>query len=200
MPSGESPEHAQQYYQYLQAHKETMQRADTWHVQWIQLAWLWGFVIALVVVLLLWIWQYRSTRQKAGPYPVDSFGGYTTELAGPATLFGAGNSVNLNNQDSGDRSNTTTIDIEVAESTATPTVTPIPATRTARPTTGPLPCVGDCDGNGSVAIGELITGVNISLGSRPLTDCADFDANDSGAIEVNELVSAVNGALLGCVP
>ena len=60
--------------------------ADTWHVQWIQLAWLWGFVIALVLVLLLWIWQYRSTRQKAGPYPVDSFGGYTTELAGPATL------------------------------------------------------------------------------------------------------------------
>jgi hypothetical protein len=50
-------------------------------------AWLWGFVIALSLVLLLWIWQYRSTRQKAGPYPVDSFGGYTTELAGPATLF-----------------------------------------------------------------------------------------------------------------
>jgi hypothetical protein len=122
------------------------------------------------------------------------------DAIGTYTLFGAGNSVNLNNQDSGDRSNTTTIDIEVAESTATPTVTPIPATRTARPTTGPLPCVGDCDGNGSVAIGELITGVNISLGSRPLTDCADFDANDSGAIEVNELVSAVNGALLGCVP
>ena len=78
-------EHAQQYYQYLQAHQETMQQADTWHVQWISLAWLWGFVIALVLVLLLWIWQYRSTRQKAGMYPVDSFGGYTTELAGRAT-------------------------------------------------------------------------------------------------------------------
>jgi len=87
MPSGESPEHAQQYYQYLQAHKETMYRADTWHVHWIDLAWLWGFAIALVVVILLWVWQYRSTRQKAGPYPVDSFGGYTTELAGPATFF-----------------------------------------------------------------------------------------------------------------
>ena len=87
MPSGESPEHAQQYYQYLQGHKETMYRADTWHVHWIDLAWLWGFAIALVVVILLWIWQYRSTRQKAGPYPVDSFGGYTTEQAGPATFF-----------------------------------------------------------------------------------------------------------------
>ena len=38
-------------------------------------------------MLLLWIWQYRTTRQKAGLYPVDSLGGYTTELAGPATFF-----------------------------------------------------------------------------------------------------------------
>ncbi len=87
MPSGESPEHAQQYYQYLQAHKETMQRADTWHVQWIQLAWLWGFLLALALVILLWLWQYRTTRQKSGIYPIDSFGGYTSELAGPSTMF-----------------------------------------------------------------------------------------------------------------
>ena len=39
------------------------------------------------LVILWWIWQYRTTRQKTGIYPVDSFGGYTTELAGPATLF-----------------------------------------------------------------------------------------------------------------
>ena len=87
MPSGDSPQHAQQYYQYLQGHQESMQRPATWQVHWIDLAWLWGFVIALVLLLLLWIWQYRSTRQKAGPYPIDSFGGYTTELAGPATRF-----------------------------------------------------------------------------------------------------------------
>jgi len=87
MPSGESPQHAQQYYHYLQGHQETMQRPATWHVHWIDLAWLWGFVIALSLMLLLWIWQYRTTRQKTGVYPVDSFGGYTTELAGPSTLF-----------------------------------------------------------------------------------------------------------------
>ena len=34
-----------------------------------------------------WVWQYRSTRQKAALYPVDQFGGFTTELAGPATFF-----------------------------------------------------------------------------------------------------------------
>jgi hypothetical protein len=85
MPSGDTPDTAQAYYRYLQAHQQTMQGAATWHVHWIDLAWLWGFVIALSLTLLLWVWQYRSTRQKL--YPVDSFGGYTTELAGPSTRF-----------------------------------------------------------------------------------------------------------------
>jgi hypothetical protein len=87
MPSGDSPQDAQAYYHYLQGHQETMQRAATWHVRWVDLAWLWGFVIVMVLVIIWWIWQYRTTRQRTGVYPVDSFGGYTTELAGPATLF-----------------------------------------------------------------------------------------------------------------
>ena len=33
------------------------------------------------------IWQYHSIRQKTVIYPVYSFGGFTTEMAGPATLF-----------------------------------------------------------------------------------------------------------------
>jgi hypothetical protein len=62
-----------------------MQHPDTWHVRWLDLAWLWGFAIALSLLALGWLWQYRTTRQRI--YPVDEFGGYTTELAGPATLF-----------------------------------------------------------------------------------------------------------------
>ncbi len=85
LPSGESPFKAQQYYNYLQAHQETQYHPATWHVRWLDLAWLWGFVIALGLVLLFWIWQYRSTRQRI--HPVDTFGGVTTELARPATLF-----------------------------------------------------------------------------------------------------------------
>jgi hypothetical protein len=87
LPSGEAPLKAQQYYHYLQGHQETMYHPDTWHVRWLDLAWLWGFVIVLALGLLFWVWQYRTTRQRTGIYPVDSFGGYTTELAGPATLF-----------------------------------------------------------------------------------------------------------------
>ena len=87
MPSGDSPQKAEQYYHYLQSHQLTMQRAATWHVRWLDLAWLWGFLIVLALATLLWIWQYRTTRQRAGIYPVDSFGGYTTEMAGPSTFF-----------------------------------------------------------------------------------------------------------------
>jgi hypothetical protein len=87
LPSGESPANAQRYYDYLQAHQQTMQDPATWHVRWLDLAWLWGFAIILALLIVWWIWQNRSTRQRAGLYQVDSFGGYTTELAGPATLF-----------------------------------------------------------------------------------------------------------------
>ena len=85
MPSGESPTHAQRYYDYLQAHQQTTYHPDTWHVRWVDLAWLWGFLIILAAALLFWVWHYRSTRQRI--YSVDSFGGYTTELARPAGLF-----------------------------------------------------------------------------------------------------------------
>ena len=87
MPSGDSPAKVRQYYEYLQGHQETMHDAATWHVRWLDLAWLWGFLLVLALVAIGWIWQYRSTRQKSGIYEVDSFGGYTTELAGPATWF-----------------------------------------------------------------------------------------------------------------
>jgi hypothetical protein len=86
-PKGDSPEKARQFYDYLQGHHETENRVATWHVDWTSLAWMWGFVFVLVLALLLWVKQYRTTRQRTGIYPVDSFGGYTTELGRPATLF-----------------------------------------------------------------------------------------------------------------
>jgi hypothetical protein len=88
MPSGDSPEQAQAYYQYLQSQQlEPHGRVATWHVDWTSLAWMWGFVFVLGVILLAWIRQYRSTRQVPGISPLDSWGGHTTEAAGPATLF-----------------------------------------------------------------------------------------------------------------
>ncbi len=87
MPRGDSPQKAEEYYRYLQAHHQSDHKLDTWHVDWTSLAWLWGFVAVLCLVVLVWVRQYRSTRQRSGVYPVDSWGGYASELAGPATFF-----------------------------------------------------------------------------------------------------------------
>lgn len=80
----------------------------------------------------------------------------------------------------------------------TPTSTVITGPTPTRTTGVPGECVGDCDNGGSVAINELILGVNISLGSAELSRCTAFDRNDSGGIEINELISGVNASLNGC--
>lgn len=63
---------------------------------------------------------------------------------------------------------------------------------------GGAPCPGDCDRNGTVAVNELVLGVNISLDRADVADCLAMDSDSSGAVAVNELVAAVNRALRGC--
>jgi hypothetical protein len=87
MPSGESPQHAKEFYEYLLAHHQTERPVKTWYIEWLSLAWLWGFLAALAVILILWVWQYRTTRQRPGIYAADTWSGFTSELAGPATTF-----------------------------------------------------------------------------------------------------------------
>ena len=80
--------------------------------------------------------------------------------------------------------------------TQTPTRTvPVPtATRTPG---GPV-CAGDCSANGTVAVNELIQGVNIALGHFGVGTCPAFDRDGDGQVAVNELIAAVNSALIGC--
>lgn len=59
-------------------------------------------------------------------------------------------------------------------------------------------CGGDCNGDGRVVINELITGVNIALGSQPVSVCPSFDVSRDGTVAINEIISAVNNALNGC--
>lgn len=59
-------------------------------------------------------------------------------------------------------------------------------------------CTGDCDGNGEVAINELLRGVNIALGAQALDECAVFDVTADGAVQIGELLTAVNASLAGC--
>ncbi|MBX3024511.1 hypothetical protein KF840_06335 [bacterium] len=70
----------------------------------------------------------------------------------------------------------------------------------ARIDAAPAPCVGDCDGDGAVAIAEVVTGVSIALERRPLADCAASDADADLNVSIAELMAAVGFALTGCPP
>jgi hypothetical protein len=59
-------------------------------------------------------------------------------------------------------------------------------------------CRGDCNGDGRVVVGELITGVNIALGAAAIRACRSIDADGDGRVSVNELIAAVNALLEGC--
>ncbi|MGH3579968.1 MAG: hypothetical protein ACRERC_12485 [Candidatus Binatia bacterium] len=89
----------------------------------------------------------------------------------------------------------------MAQPTATRTVAPTSAIPTPTPSPSPPPvpqCPGDCDGNAAVGINELVLGVNISLNALSIDECPAFDPNDSGAVEITELIAAVRAASLGC--
>src|SRR5690349_22635603 len=60
-------------------------------------------------------------------------------------------------------------------------------------------CIGDCDGDGTVEINELVLGVGIALGTSELSACSNLD-NGDGIVSVDRLVSAVNNALCSCSP
>jgi hypothetical protein len=59
-------------------------------------------------------------------------------------------------------------------------------------------CVGDCNEDGAVAINELVVGVNIALGSQPVTACQAFACGGDGEVPISCLIQGVNSALNGC--
>lgn len=64
---------------------------------------------------------------------------------------------------------------------------------------GASACPGDCNGDGQVAVNELIVGVRIALGEERIGACAAFDqivVDDR--IDISELILCVNAALDGC--
>jgi hypothetical protein len=64
----------------------------------------------------------------------------------------------------------------------------------------PVACVGDCNGDGTVTVDELVKGVNISLNPALLNTCTAFDRDSSNTVTVDELTAGVNNALNGCPP
>jgi streptogramin lyase len=91
--------------------------------------------------------------------------------------------------------------------TAFPTATASPtamathtarSTATAQQTSTPGTCLGDCNGDGSVTIGDLIRGVNVALQLQPVGTCLAVDADGDSRVTIGELISAVLRAVRGC--
>lgn len=59
-------------------------------------------------------------------------------------------------------------------------------------------CDGDCGNDGTVTVDEIVTGVNLALGSAALSRCNPLDRDTSGEVTVDELIVAINNALAGC--
>jgi len=71
--------------------------------------------------------------------------------------------------------------------------------RAAVAETHPVPaCPGDCNFDGTVTVDEIVRGVGIALGENPYADCSGMDRDLDGQVSVEELIAAVNSAVLGC--
>jgi hypothetical protein len=62
----------------------------------------------------------------------------------------------------------------------------------------PAACVGDCDGDRTVTISELVSGVGLALNGAAPATCAALDRNGDRQVDVSELIAAVANALAGC--
>jgi hypothetical protein len=60
-------------------------------------------------------------------------------------------------------------------------------------------CIGDCNGDGTITVNELIRGINMALSpAMPGSPCTAFDTNGDEEVTIDELVTAVTNALVGC--
>jgi hypothetical protein len=59
-------------------------------------------------------------------------------------------------------------------------------------------CTGDCGNTGTVTVTDILTMVDIALGTAQLSTCTNGDANGDQVITVDEILQAVNNALAGC--
>jgi len=56
---------------------------------------------------------------------------------------------------------------------------------------------GDCDLSGDVTVDEVITGVNIALGTNAVSTCPEADRDGDLSVSVDEVITGVTAALVG---
>jgi immune inhibitor A len=169
-----------------------------------------------------WGLERNLDRGDAGdPFPGTSNNRRFDATTNPAARLYRGTDAGVSVTEIGDRGTDILATLTVAFPTVTPTsvptltptVTRTPTTTRAATPTPPStptfiptpvhtsiisspPCAGDCDGNGAVTITDLITLVRMASGADG--SCAPGDVNHDGQVTVDELLEAVDHALLGC--
>jgi hypothetical protein len=71
-------------------------------------------------------------------------------------------------------------------------------TPTPTPTVVDSSCAGDCDGDGTVDVSELVQGVGIALGTLSSDSCPAMSTGGGMELTIDELVLAVRNAIDGC--
>jgi hypothetical protein len=59
-------------------------------------------------------------------------------------------------------------------------------------------CIGDCNGNGEVTLGEVQTALDIFFEDRPFSECPNADGNDSGDVSLGEVQTALDNFFEEC--
>ena len=67
-----------------------------------------------------------------------------------------------------------------------------------QPTAPPVPCAGDCNGDHSVVVPEIIKCIRILLDTDPVSVCPACDRSGLGRVLVGDVVAATNNILNGC--
>lgn len=59
-------------------------------------------------------------------------------------------------------------------------------------------CAGDCNGDGTVTVAEVIGGMRLLIHPVQEFQCEALDPNGNGSVTIGELIQAVNNVLYGC--
>jgi hypothetical protein len=86
VPTGNSSEVVQQYYDYLYNHY-LAQIDQNYYIHWDTLGWFALWLIILVGGFYAYTRGQRTTRATREPYPLESYNGYIQDGNGPVGLF-----------------------------------------------------------------------------------------------------------------
>jgi len=87
VPTGDTPQEVQDYYDYLFSHWLSVTGGQTWLIDWGTVFWLGVWIVILAGVFGAYSYWQRYTRAHREPYPLESYDGHIQEMNGPVGPF-----------------------------------------------------------------------------------------------------------------